>query len=619
MRLSRPFYRLPVRFDAARLREEIAAFSADRWTRDPRATPGNSALRLISVDGAENDEVDGLMQPTKALAAMPYARQVLESFGVVWSRSRLMRLAPGARVTEHADINYHWHYRVRLHIPVVTQPEVSFHCGGEVAHMAAGEAWIFDNWRLHRVENPTDQERIHLVADTTGSAAFWRFVGLADSAGAGISTLRFDQRLDAQPLLERIRLAPVMAPAEVDLLVLDLRAELMASAVTSATAGHLAAYHALLDAFCRDWRQLYLLHGEDPGGWEDYARLRLNLRQTSRATAANLVMRTNGIGAHRVLEARILRSILPAVPEGDVPASAPTPASATAPASTRASAPVRTGAPSAAFNRPLIIVAAPRSGSTLLFETLAASRGLTNLGGEAHWLVEDIPELRPGGLTDSNRLEAVHASAEIAARIRESIRERTGDGPLRLLEKTPKNSLRIPFFNRIFPESQFIFLWRDPRESLSSIIEAWRSGRWITYRGLDGSEAPWSMLLPPGWRGMRGRNLGEIAAFQWEAANRIALDDLDQLPRARWTVVDYADLRDDPRASIESICRFAGFAPDSGLEARLAAPLPLSRYTLSSPDPDKWQRNADLIEPLLPALEPLHSRLRALKRQDPKR
>jgi len=601
MRLSRPFYRLPVRFDAARLREEITAFPADRWARHPRSTPGNSALRLISVDGAENDEVDGIMQPTPALTMMPYLRQVLASFGVVWSRSRLMRLAPGALVTEHADINYHWHYRVRLHIPVATQPEVKFHCGGEAVHMATGEAWIFDNWRLHRVENPTDQERIHLVADTTGSAAFWRFVGQSDGAATAIGTLAYDPDQDAHPLLERIRLAPVMAPAEVDLLMLDMRAELTVPAGSRATAGYLATYHALLDAFCRDWRQLYLLHGENRSGWDDYAQLRLQLRRASRTAAADLVMRTNGVGAHRVLEARILRSILPAVPETDTPG------------------PARAVMPSAVFDRPLIIIAAPRSGSTLLYETLAASRQLANLGGEAPWLIEDVPQLQPGGLSDSNRLEAVHATPEVASRIRESIRAKIGEGPLRLLEKTPKNSLRVAFLNRIFPEAQFIFLWRDPRESLSSIIEAWRSGRWITYRGLEGFDQPWSLLLPPGWQSMRGRNPGEIAAFQWEAANRIALNDLEQLPASRWTAVSYADLRRDPRATVGALCRFAGIALDAGLEARLAAPLPLSRYTLSSPDPDKWRRNAELIEPLLSALDPLHRRLVALGSQNPKR
>jgi hypothetical protein len=95
----------------------------------------------------------------------------------------------------------------------------------------------------------------------------------------------------------------------------------------------------------------------------------------------------------------------------------------------------------------------------------------------------------------------------------------------RFLEKTPKNSLRVPFFDRVFPDAQFIFLWRDPRENLSSIMEAWRSGNFRTYADLDGFTGPWSLVLPPGWRTLDGRPLEEIAAFQWDSTNRIVLDD----------------------------------------------------------------------------------------------
>src|SRR5262245_50108198 len=118
MRLSKHFYRLPARFDVRRLLDEVTAFPASAWARHPNAIPGNSSLRLISVDGGENDDVDGEMRATAHLAQSPYLRQVLASFGVVWSRSRLLRLAPGAEVPQHADINYHWFNRVRLHIPI---------------------------------------------------------------------------------------------------------------------------------------------------------------------------------------------------------------------------------------------------------------------------------------------------------------------------------------------------------------------------------------------------------------------------------------------------------------------------------------------------------------------
>ena len=48
--------------------------------------------------------------------------------------------------------------------------------------MTAGEAWIFDNWREHQVLNPTPDARIHLVADTAGTSAFWRLVAQGQSA-----------------------------------------------------------------------------------------------------------------------------------------------------------------------------------------------------------------------------------------------------------------------------------------------------------------------------------------------------------------------------------------------------------------------------------------------------
>ncbi|MBW8304592.1 MAG: aspartyl/asparaginyl beta-hydroxylase domain-containing protein, partial [Brevundimonas sp.] len=173
MKLEAPFIKLPFRFDVSRLQEEIAAFPAEAWVRHPNNLDGNSALRLITVGGGENDDVAGAMAMTPHLKASPYLQQVLAHFGVVWSRSRLMKLGPGASVPMHTDINYHWYHRVRLHIPIVTTPDVKFFCGDQVVHMAEGDSWIFDNWRTHKVENGSDIERVHLVADTPGNGRFW--------------------------------------------------------------------------------------------------------------------------------------------------------------------------------------------------------------------------------------------------------------------------------------------------------------------------------------------------------------------------------------------------------------------------------------------------------------
>ena len=265
------------------------------------------------------------------------------------------------------------------------------------------------------------------------------------------------------------------------------------------------------------------------------------------------------------------------------------------------------------FDRPVIILAAPRSGSTLLFETLAEAPNLWTVGGESHQFIEGLRRLSPmGGHVDSNRLDATHANERIvqALRVRFARYLRDRDGReffynqhierLRFLEKTPKNALRQPFLDKVFPGALYVFLFRDPRPNISSMMEAWKSGRWVTYPRLPGWQGPrWSLLLPPGWQQLNGRPLADICAFQWASANRIILDDLEQLPRDRWIACEYEDLTDRTEESVRRICGFAGLEVDPRLLERLNSPLPLSRYTHTAPDPDKWRKNEADILPLL--------------------
>ena len=269
------------------------------------------------------------------------------------------------------------------------------------------------------------------------------------------------------------------------------------------------------------------------------------------------------------------------------------------------------------FDRPVIVLAAPRSGSTLLFETLAEAPGLWTVGGESHAFIEGLPRLNPStGFVDSNRLDDTHANPRRVQALRQRfaryLRDRDGleyfhnqhIERLRFLEKTPKNALRQPFLEAVFPGALYVFLFRDPRPNISSMMEAWKSGRWVTYPRLPGWQGPpWSLLLPPGWRQLNGRPLADICAFQWASANRIILDDLQNLPPDRWIACDYTDLTARTEQTLERICSFADLEVDARLRRRLTGELPLSRYTQTAPDPDKWRSNEAEI---LPLLEPSH-------------
>ncbi|MDC2888872.1 sulfotransferase family protein [Psychrosphaera algicola] len=177
------------------------------------------------------------------------------------------------------------------------------------------------------------------------------------------------------------------------------------------------------------------------------------------------------------------------------------------------------------FDRPIIILAAPRSGSTLLFETLMATKNLYSIGGESHAVIEHIPELSTvaNGYI-SNTLTKNHATSDVTSLLKQrfsmGLRDREGRPPnkhqaVRFLEKTPKNALRVEFLNHVFPDALFIHLVRDPLPNISSIIEAWQSGRFRTYpqllKGLMANGRyycqtigrPWSVLR---WKKLRASN-----------------------------------------------------------------------------------------------------------------
>jgi hypothetical protein len=222
------------------------------------------------------------------------------------------------------------------------------------------------------------------------------------------------------------------------------------------------------------------------------------------------------------------------------------------------------------IERPFIVVSPPRSGSTLLFETLSRSPALWRVGGESHGVIEGVTRLHPRARGwESNRLGAAAADPATVRTVRRrfhaALRDRDGRRPppwppggLRLLEKTPRNALRIPFLRRVFPLGTFVYLHREPAETMSSMLDGWRSGRYVSYPRLPGWRgSPWLFLVPQ-WRLLAPDDLAATVGHQWATATRILLDDLAAVPAGQRCVVWYAELVADPRAVIGRLCRRLG-------------------------------------------------------------
>ena len=287
------------------------------------------------------------------------------------------------------------------------------------------------------------------------------------------------------------------------------------------------------------------------------------------------------------------------------------------------------------FDNTVFIVAAPRSGSTLLFQLLSHSPDIWTISSESHRVYAQFPQLpSPRNATRSGRLDASHADGATSTKMRliylallqshdgEPLMKAIEGGGTRkfvFLEKTPRNSLNIAFLLKVFPKARFIFLHRDPRENISSLIEGWaigaKTGQFVTSRRLpDWPLNIWCFLLPPGWEEMRGKPVPEIAAFQWRACNEKIMHDLAQLPDSRHMTLSYDELLRSTGKTIKKICDFGHFKMDQSLYDTVTKPLPLSSTTASKPVKDKWRQRETEILQVMPEATATLKKIEAFRR-----
>ncbi|HEY2070170.1 MAG TPA: aspartyl/asparaginyl beta-hydroxylase domain-containing protein [Rhizomicrobium sp.] len=169
--------RLPVTFDPERLASDLAALSREDWIGHflterydgdwdvlPLRGPASAIhpAMMISAAPGERDFAD-----TPLLAASHYFRDVIAAFPGEIRGVRLLRLTPGSRIREHTD---HESTEIdgilRIHIPVVTNPDVEFLLNGTRVPMTAGSAWYLRLREPHSVTNHGTTDRVHMLIDT---------------------------------------------------------------------------------------------------------------------------------------------------------------------------------------------------------------------------------------------------------------------------------------------------------------------------------------------------------------------------------------------------------------------------------------------------------------------
>lgn len=80
-------------------------------------------------------------------------------------RILFVKLKSNTNILPHIDAGHSLELCKRTHIPIITNPNVTFTIDGETKHLKEGEIWEINNTKEHSVDNNSDEDRIHLLID----------------------------------------------------------------------------------------------------------------------------------------------------------------------------------------------------------------------------------------------------------------------------------------------------------------------------------------------------------------------------------------------------------------------------------------------------------------------
>jgi hypothetical protein len=270
------------------------------------------------------------------------------------------------------------------------------------------------------------------------------------------------------------------------------------------------------------------------------------------------------------------------------------------------------------IERPIVVLAAPRSGSSSLLAALAAHPSLWSLYSESRSIFEQT--LHPSGNGRRSTLDVGDLTPVVKERLEKEFfrhagnleriplgtliplrgRGRQSSGrlirqvsrpfkhpPIRLVEKTIANAFRVPFMRALFPDACFLYLTRDPRANIAAMYRGWLNPhRYSVYPFADAfriggyPDTHWNYFLPPGWEKLSGRPLHHVCAYQWRVLHEYCLRDLESVDQTRHMRIKFEDLVAHPAEVLATVANWAGIPP--GPMLRFSEGLPRINVTRDS-------------------------------------
>lgn len=166
--------RFPLTFDRDRLKADLDRVLRENWVAhyNSGAYSGNWTSIALLAPGGDSQQINALSNDqrevveTEVMKECSYFREVLNSFEFPKTTARLLCLEVGAEIKPHRDYCLGYEDGVfRIHIPIVTNPDVEFLLAGERLVMEEGTCWYINANEEHSVANRGTENRVHLVID----------------------------------------------------------------------------------------------------------------------------------------------------------------------------------------------------------------------------------------------------------------------------------------------------------------------------------------------------------------------------------------------------------------------------------------------------------------------
>src|SRR5882724_3185276 len=103
---------------------------------------------------------------TESLLRTPYFKWILDDLKCPKEVVRILFLPPQGHIKDHFDFHTSFQFGLlRLHIPIITHPDVVFLIDGQRMKWDPGELWYGDFSKVHSVKNDSPIARAHMVID----------------------------------------------------------------------------------------------------------------------------------------------------------------------------------------------------------------------------------------------------------------------------------------------------------------------------------------------------------------------------------------------------------------------------------------------------------------------